>query len=149
MTRELIAVTEDTPLSEIVALLNRHRIKRVPVMQAGKIVGIVSRGDLLHALAWVFGAQESQEIADADIKSRIMAELESIHATSPRLVDISVRNAEVELQGTLANKGLRDAVLQTVGSVSGIKAIHDHLGWSEPDLSLERHSKAPSRAQTG
>ena len=50
MTRDVVSVTEDTPLAEVVRLVERHRIKRVPVLRDGALIGIVSRADLLHAL---------------------------------------------------------------------------------------------------
>ena len=50
MTREVITVEEQTPLLEVVRLLEQHGIKRVPVLRQGRVVGIVSRADLLRAL---------------------------------------------------------------------------------------------------
>ncbi len=51
MTREVISVTPETPVSDIVDLLARHKIKRVPVLKDGKLVGIVSRADIIRAMA--------------------------------------------------------------------------------------------------
>jgi CBS domain-containing protein len=51
MSRELITVAEDTPVGEIASLLTERKIKRVPVVHNGKIVGIVSRADIVHAVA--------------------------------------------------------------------------------------------------
>lgn len=51
MTRQLIVVDENTPVSEIACLLTERRIKRVPVVQDGRVVGIVSRADIVHAVA--------------------------------------------------------------------------------------------------
>ncbi len=51
MSRNLVTVEEDTPVSEIAALLTERRIKRVPVVQAGRVVGIVSRADIVQAVA--------------------------------------------------------------------------------------------------
>src|SRR5215470_1689127 len=51
MTRSVITATPETPLSEIATLLERNRIKRVPIVQNGKVVGIVSRANLLQVLA--------------------------------------------------------------------------------------------------
>jgi CBS domain-containing protein len=51
MTRNVVTATPDTPLGEIAALLERHHIKRVPVVRNGKVVGIVSRANLIQALA--------------------------------------------------------------------------------------------------
>jgi CBS domain-containing protein len=57
MTRDVVAVTEDTPISLIADLLERHQIKRVPVTSAGKVIGIVSRADLLKAISRAFPVQ--------------------------------------------------------------------------------------------
>ncbi len=51
MSHEIIAVTEDTPINEIALLLTKRKIKRVPVVSEGKLAGIVSRADIVHAVA--------------------------------------------------------------------------------------------------
>jgi CBS domain-containing protein len=51
MSHELIVVSEETPLEEIAALLSERKIKRVPVVEGGRLVGIVSRADIVHAVA--------------------------------------------------------------------------------------------------
>lgn len=51
MSREIIAVDEETPVNEIAAMLTERRIKRVPVVSEGRLVGIVSRADIVHAVA--------------------------------------------------------------------------------------------------
>ncbi|MBX5457342.1 MAG: CBS domain-containing protein [Thermogemmatispora sp.] len=51
MSHELIVVSEETPLEEIAALLSERKIKRVPVVENGRLVGIVSRADIVHAVA--------------------------------------------------------------------------------------------------
>lgn len=51
MSREVIAVDEEISASEIAALLTERRIKRVPVVREGKLTGIVSRGDIVRAVA--------------------------------------------------------------------------------------------------
>ena len=51
MTRNVITVDEDTPVNEIAGLLEQHHIKRVPALRDGRLVGIVSRANLLHGLA--------------------------------------------------------------------------------------------------
>ncbi len=51
MSHDVIAIGEETPVSEIAALLTERKIKRVPVVCEGKLVGIVSRADIVHAVA--------------------------------------------------------------------------------------------------
>jgi CBS-domain-containing membrane protein len=75
MSREIQTISEDTPLEEVVELMERHRIKRLPVVRGGKLVGIVSRANLLRALASVVGETSPAANDDASIRTRIYAEL--------------------------------------------------------------------------
>src|SRR5215475_13769276 len=74
MTIELKTITPETPLDEVVRLMERHRIKRLPVVEDGKLVGIVSRANLLHALASVARELKAPAGDDAAIRDQIMAE---------------------------------------------------------------------------
>src|SRR5215471_18463161 len=74
MTIEPKTVTPDTPLDEIVRLMERHRIKRLPVVQDGKLVGIVSRANLLHALASVAHEVKAPAGDDATIRERVLGD---------------------------------------------------------------------------
>jgi CBS domain-containing protein len=75
MTPEVITVSEDTPISEIASLLERNRIKRVPVVRDGRVVGIVSRANLIQALASVVGRGEMAESADQRIREELLSRL--------------------------------------------------------------------------
>jgi CBS domain-containing protein len=76
MTREVRTVAEGAPLKEVVELIERHRIKRVPVVSGGKVVGIVSRANLLQALASVAGELKPGAAGDENIRERLLEELE-------------------------------------------------------------------------
>jgi len=67
-------VTEDAPLDEIVHLMERHQIKRVLVVRDSKLVGIVSRANLLHALASVAAETKPGSATDTSIRERLYAE---------------------------------------------------------------------------
>jgi len=127
MTRDPITVTEQTRLGNIVALLNHHRIKRVPVMHGNRIVGIVSRGDVIRALAHVLGSAQSQETLDADLETRVRAQLaQMIEGTAPP-VQVSVHRGEVELCGTVQSDRVHDAIRLAVANTNGVGAIRDRL----------------------
>ena len=68
MTDGVISVAEETPLSEIAALFERKRIKRVPVVKDGRLVGIVSRSNLIQALASVVGRIDEHDETDRQIR---------------------------------------------------------------------------------
>jgi len=75
MTRDVVSVAEDTPLTEVVRLMERHRIKRVPVLRDGALIGIVSRADLLHALQRLLVAEPKTAASDETIRQHVLAEL--------------------------------------------------------------------------
>ena len=77
MTRDVVTVTEDTDLADVATLLETKRIKRVPVMREGKIVGIISRANLVRALGATMGALRARAPSGDDraIRARLLAEL--------------------------------------------------------------------------
>jgi len=77
MTRPVISVQPDTPLGDIAALLEKHRIKRVPVASNGKIVGIVSRANLIQALVKLNRANTEASVDDLTLHSDILKQLRS------------------------------------------------------------------------
>src|SRR5215813_9523632 len=134
MTPEPKTITPETPLDEAVALMERHRIKRLPVVQDGKLVGIVSRANLLHALASV--AREVKPAAgdDAAIRDRIMADCAKQPWASH--INVVVRDGVVELWGVITDDRARDAFIVLAENVPGVKAVRDHLAWIEPTSGL-------------
>jgi CBS-domain-containing membrane protein len=142
MTRDPVTVAEQTRLGKIVALLNHHRIKRVPVMHGDRIVGIVSRGDVIRALAQVLGSAQSQETLDADLEMRVRAQLAGVIEGTAPPVQVSVKRGEVELHGTVRSDRVHDAIRQTVANTNGVCAIRDRL------VSTETVRSAPEPASS-
>ena len=132
MTPNPYTVTEATPVTEVVQLMERHRIKRVPVVCGRRLVGIVSRADLLRALARLARATETVATNDAEICERVMAELRKQSWASPDLINVIVRDRIVELQGTITEDSARQAMVVAAENVPGVRAVHDHLVWVEP-----------------
>jgi len=130
MTAEAKTVTPETPLQEVVRLMERHRVKRLPVVEDGKLVGVVSRADLLHALGSV--ARELKPAAgdDATIREQIIAEC-SKQPWAPR-INVVVRDGVVALWGVITDDRKRDALIVAAENVPGVKHVHDHLAWIEP-----------------
>jgi CBS-domain-containing membrane protein len=85
MTSTPIMITEDTRLDDIVNLMERRSVKRLPVVQQGRVVGIVSRANLLHALASVVGELAASAATDATIREQIMSELSKQSMVAKRL----------------------------------------------------------------
>jgi CBS-domain-containing membrane protein len=133
MTRPVLTVEEDTPLSDAVELMERHRIKRLPVLRGGRVIGIVSRANLLHALASL--DREAQSITSDDdeaIRERLLTELNQESWAPVGLVDIIVRDGTVELWGTILDERKRRALVVAAENVPGVKSVRDHLVYVEP-----------------
>jgi CBS domain-containing protein len=131
MTPTPITITEDTRLDEIVSLMEQRSVKRLPVVRQGRVVGIVSRANLLHALACVVGELPGSARTDVTIREQIMSEF-SNKAWSPRDFNVVVRDGVVELWGTILDERERQAAKVAVENVAGVKAVRDHLVWVEP-----------------
>jgi CBS-domain-containing membrane protein len=131
MTRDLVTVTEDTALEEVVRLMERHRIKRLPVVRDGHLVGILTRANIMHALVSLAAEPETPPAGDdAAIRQQILDEC-ARHSWAP-LANAVVRNGVVELWGTLTDERERQAMIVAAENVPGVKRVHDHLVWIEP-----------------
>jgi CBS domain-containing protein len=131
MTREPITVTQDTPLDEVVRLMERHRIKRLPVLREGELVGIVTRTNIMHALVSLAAETKAPAGDDATIREQILVECGK-QSWAP-MADVVVRNGVVELWGTITDDRERAAIIVVSENVPGVKAVHDHLVWIEPN----------------
>ena len=131
MTRQPITVTEDTPLDEVVRLMERHRIKRLPVLREGALVGIVTRANIMHALVSLATETKAPAGGDAAIREQILAEC-SKQSWAP-MANVVVRNGVVELWGTITDERERQALIVASENVAGVKTVHDHLVWIEPN----------------
>ena len=132
MTPNPYTVTEATLVTEVVQLMERHRIKRVPVVCGRRLVGIVSRADLLRALARLARTTGTVATNDAEIRERVMAELCKQSWAPLDLINVIVRDRTVELQGTITEDRARQAMVVAAENVPGVRAVHDHLVWVEP-----------------
>ena len=126
MTRDVIVVSEDTAVSKIAALLEKHRIKRVPVVRDGKLVGIVSRANLLQALA-ASRPTPAAKRADREIRDALLAALDDA-GLPMHLVNVIVSDGVVQLWGAVDSSLQHQAARAAVESTAGVKRLDDHLG---------------------
>lgn len=142
------SVSEDASLDEIVNLMERHRIKRVPVTRNGRLVGIVSRANLMRAMISAGGLVQTAAQGDLDIRKSIMAELRSQKWAPLAIVDVTVNKGVVDLWGTIFDERDRTALKVLSENVPGVKAVHDHLVWVEPVsgfvIESDEDKKAPA-----
>src|SRR5262249_55779721 len=136
MTPDVRTVGEDDPLEKIVHMMERYRIKRVPVMRGGKVIGIVTRANLMRALASLALAAHPVAADDAAIRERLLAELKR-HAWAPvGLIDVVVKDGVVKLSGALTDEREREAIRVAAENIPGVKKVEDHLVWIEPSTGV-------------
>jgi CBS-domain-containing membrane protein len=127
MTRDVITVAPDTPVAEIAALLEKNRIKRVPVVQDGKIVGIVSRANLLQGLASLGGKAPQAQPDDSALREKVMSRLQNERWTKPALITVTVQDGTVELWGIVETQTEKKAVHVLAEATPGVRAVRDNL----------------------
>ena len=126
MTRRVITATPDTPVGDIATLLEKHGIKRVPIVAEGKVVGIVSRANLLQALASVKN-MPAGSTDDATIRAKIVSKLANERWTKPALMNFIVHDGTVDLWGIIDSQTEKEAVRILVESTPGVRAVNDNL----------------------
>jgi CBS domain-containing protein len=135
MTEKVIAVTEDTSIGEIVALMEKNAIKRVPVMRGEELVGMVTRSDLLRALC-AASRKRDEAMDDGAIKQRILAELAREEWAPSSCIGVEVKDSIVDLTGTIFDARQRLALRVAVENTPGVKAVYDRLVWIDPGSGL-------------
>ncbi|HUN98612.1 MAG TPA: CBS domain-containing protein [Bradyrhizobium sp.] len=140
MTHDVVVVGASTDLAEIVQLMEKHRIKRVPVLADGKLVGIVSRSDLVRALVHKLTreavARAGNSVSDDTIRDHIV-EIIDKEPWGPRFsANVTVTSGIVELNGVVTDERERTALIVAAEGVAGVKAVNDHLVWVEPTSGL-------------
>ena len=136
MTREPYTVTEDTPLEDVVQLMEKHRIKRVPVVRGQLLVGIVSRANLLHSLASIAPSTPATAETDKTIRDRLLTELEHERWAPVRTINVIVKDGVVDLWGTISDERERQALVVAAENIPGVKEVRDHLAWVDAMSSL-------------
>jgi CBS domain-containing protein len=128
MTRDPLTISEDTPLEEIVKTMENNGVKRLPVMRGDKLVGIVSRANLLQAVATLARDIPDPTADDDHIRRRIVDTLQK-NDWCPFGLNVVVRDGIVHLSGVITEERSRQASIVGAENVAGVKKVHDHLCW--------------------
>jgi CBS domain-containing protein len=131
MTHDPLTITEDTPLETIVTLMEKNKLKRLPVMRGEKLVGIVSRANLLQAVASLARYVPDPTADDDHIRNRIIDAL-ARKDWCPHSPSVIVRDGVVNLGGIITDERSRQAAIVCAENIDGVKKVHDHLCWVDP-----------------
>jgi CBS domain-containing protein len=132
MTENVLTVAQDAPLEDVVATMEKHRIKRLPVTADGRVVGVVSRADLLRALIGRVRNREPLATDDRTIRTAILDALEAEAWAPMTTLNVTVAEGVVDLWGTITNDDERRAIRVVAENAAGVKAVNDHLVYIEP-----------------
>jgi CBS-domain-containing membrane protein len=128
MTRPVITIKADTRLGDIAALLDKHQIKRVPVVDdQGKLIGIVSRANLVQALVKMNKAASEAAVEDSVLQSNILAQLRSKPWADASNLNVIVNNGKVELWGVVDSEAERNAIRVAVEVTPGVREVSNRL----------------------
>lgn len=128
-----VTVAAGARLNEAVDLMVEHHVKRLPVMESDRLVGIVARSDLLRALADKLPGETSELAGDEQIRRAIETSLAGQPwAGRNDLVRVRVTDGIVELEGTITDERQRAAYVVAAENVAGVRGVLDHLVWVEP-----------------
>lgn len=127
MTREVVAAKPDTPLRDVARLLESNRIKRVPVVEEDLVIGVVSRANLLQALASAKPRQGATQPSDADLRDTIIDRLSAQPWSHPSLLNPIVTDGVVDLWGMVLTPTEHDAVRVLVEETPGVRGVNSHL----------------------
>lgn len=132
MSENVVTTRPDASLDEIVEVMGRHGIKRVPVMASGKVMGIVARSDLLRALARALPSSTGVFATDGQLETAILRELANQTWSRNAFIRVRVTDGIAELSGVIFDERERLAARVVAENVTGVKSVSDQLTWIEP-----------------
>ena len=128
MTRDVISVTDATPVADIAVLLETHRIKRVPVLRDGRLAGIVSRANLVRALAMTINERASStEADDENIRNKLLAELKAQKWAEVSPANVTVKDGVVHLWSSYLSEQEKRALVVAAENIPGVRRVEDHM----------------------
>ena len=126
MTRNVITAAPDTSLQEIAETLEKYGIKRLPIVRDGKLVGIVSRANLVQAIATI-GSNLDVPLSDATIREKVLTHLNKQDWAHTALVNVTVNGGVVDLWGFIESDTERNAIRVAAEATPGVRAVNDHM----------------------
>jgi CBS domain-containing protein len=135
MTAHVRSVTEDTDLTEVVGLMEGHHIRRVPVVRDERVVGMISRADLVAALGRRLAARRAAG-GDASIEGAWRTEVDKNPGLAANNISMFVDDGVVTLDGVIYDQRTRDALRVAAQNIAGVTSVNDRLVWVDPILGM-------------
>lgn len=132
MTTDVATVEETTPLEDVVKLMEKRHIKRVPVVRDGGISGIITRSDLLRAFLKESTKRETPPCSDAELVTRITAAIAAEGWAPDGSIHVKAVDGHVTLSGTIFDERERDAIRVCAENQPGVTSVTDEMIWIEP-----------------
>ncbi len=128
MTHDVLTVQEAAPLDDVIRIMEARHVRRVPVVEDGRLVGIISRSDLLRALGAELGrVRTSEKGGDEGIREAVLAEMARHDWSSDRRIEVAVAEGVVTLDGAVFDERVRDALRVIVEGIPGVREVRNGL----------------------
>lgn len=134
MTVDVQTVDENAALEDIIELMEKYRIKRVPVMSGATLVGIVTRSNLMRAMVSMARATPAPQSPkdDGAIRENLLAEIAKLNWAPIAAMDVVVRDGVVDLFGVVTDERQREALKVACENAPGVLTVNDHMCWIDP-----------------
>lgn len=133
MTRDVVTIAPSARLVDAVSLMEKHHVKRLPVLEADRLVGLMTRSDLMRVIARTFAGKPAETaVDDESIRRAVVDEISRQSWSGRGLIHVSVHDGVVDLTGTVYDDGTRLAARVAAENVPGVKSVSERLEWIEP-----------------
>ena len=128
MTRNVVCVRDDAPVGRVAELLSTLGVKRMPVLKDGALVGVVSRHDMMRALAQLAAIEaRPAKASDDEIARALLSRVDKAPFVAAVQVQLTVTDGVVEVAGTVSSESQRQAVLALIEETPGVDRVVDRL----------------------
>lgn len=129
MTKRLIHAEPTADLRSLVALMQTNHIKRIPILENERLIGVVGRADLLRAISRVYAAAYGKTCSDSEIRSRLWSELTATGWAPCGMITIDVSAGVVTLGGVIPDGRDRQALCAAAANTPGVVHVRDRMTW--------------------
>jgi CBS domain-containing protein len=132
MSRYVVSVRADTELRDVADILDTQHIKRVPVLQEGRVVGVITRRDLVRALSQAQISKAEKKVGNAALHRRLQDRIQAQPWINDSYINLTVSDGVVELWGFVVSTDQRNALRALVEETDGVSRIEDKLSIAGP-----------------